>query len=576
VNGWVNVNNNHVVFPKGNENSINSERGGRNRLDDPSIPFRPDQNDVNYHSQLNSGNVSRNGDAYAQRFERNATVGGIPTDHGNVGITRPDHSPIYKPVTRYPRSTSQRLRGTSKLSRTNSHSDMLKEQAASKRESDSGVGNNNTRLGQSDNDDVAKGRRKSQHDNENLKESSDLDVSRGKNNKTIDTMNPSNFHIGPMGAHTSNRASKTSSNGSHLSSMGNAHPSHLPVTGQYVNENAFANQVWTKQLAAQYSSDTSTKNRKVSPRRQVSSNFHPNAKNVAPILPTPGQLTPIIDNHATLKMSLPPQPTSVTTAKSSSSNSLHDGGSQCFKCDDLNKQIVSLETDIECLRAVALNSEYVCVSCEKRSNNLHVNSASSVASGRTSVKSNKSKHSVASNKMNHSIHSGTSGRRKNGSNWRTGADSVSFMNENMALAESSQRLIDVTSRHKRQIEHMSRETLRWQNEIHLKLSKLAMMCKDLNDESAKRKEQVHTARGVLGTVREDNFTMASELDILRARIELYEKQEEQNIEIRKLLRDRDNETLSVADRAIKERDDIIEDLTTTLQQALSIEEGRMT
>jgi len=531
VNGWVNVNNNHVVFPKGNENSSNSERGGRNRLDDPSIPFRPGQNDANYQSQLNSGNVPRNGDAYAQRFERNATVGGRPAGHGNVGITRPDHSPIYKSVTRYPRSTSQRLRGTSKLSRTNSHSDILKEQAASKRESDSGVDNNNTRLGQSDNDDVAKGRHKSQHDNENLKESSDLDVSRGKSSKKIDTTNPSNLHIGPNSANTSNRASKTSSNGSHLSSMGNAHPSHLPVTGQYINENAFANQVWTKQLAAQYSSDTSVKSRKVSPRRQVSSNFHPNAKNVAPILPTPGQLNPIIDNqyeaekNVELKISLPPQPTSVTTAKSSSSNSLHDGGSQCFKCDDLNKQIVSLETDIECLRAVALNSEYVCVSCEKRSNNLPVNSASSVASGRTSVKSNKSKHSVASNKMNHSIHSGTSGRRKNGSNWRTGVDPVFFMNENMALAESSQRLIDVTSRHKRQIEHMSRETLRWQNEIHLKLSKLAMMCKDLNDESAKRKEQVHTARGELGTVREENFTMASELDILRARIELYEKQE---------------------------------------------------
>jgi len=37
----------------------------------------------------------------------------------------------------------------------------------------------------------------------------------------------------------------------------------------------------------------------------------------------------------------------------------------------------------------------------------------------------------------------------------------SFLSDNIALAESSQRLIDVTARHKRQIEHMSKETVSW-------------------------------------------------------------------------------------------------------------------
>ena len=125
------------------------------------------------------------------------------------------------------------------------------------------------------------------------------------------------------------------------------------------------------------------------------------------------------------------------------------------KCEELNKRIISLEADIEYLRCVSLNSEYVCASCEKRSsNNLAVNSSSSVASGRTSVKSNKSRHSssVASNVMNLSMHSGTSGRRKSVTSRRTnGVDPSSAIHENMALAESSQRLLDVTLRHKRQI-----------------------------------------------------------------------------------------------------------------------------
>ncbi len=111
--------------------------------------------------------------------------------------------------------------------------------------------------------------------------------------------------------------------------------------------------------------------------------------------------------------------------------------------------------------------------------------------------------------------------------------------------------------------------------MHLKLSKLAMMCKDLNDESAKRKEQVNSAKGDLELVREERNALTSKLDILNARVELYEKQEAENVEIRRVLRENDNETLSMADCAIKERDEIIDDLTTRLQQALTtLEEER--
>jgi len=117
---------------------------------------------------------------------------------------------------------------------------------------------------------------------------------------------------------------------------------------------------------------------------------------------------------------------------------------------------------------------------------------------------------------------------------------------------------------------MSREMARWKNEMHLKLSKLAMMCKDLNDEYAKRKELVEVAKEDLSDGREERNTLSSELDILRARVALYEKQELENVEIRRLLHEYENETLSIADQAILDRDAIIEDLTKRLTKSMDL------
>jgi len=146
----------------------------------------------------------------------------------------------------------------------------------------------------------------------------------------------------------------------------------------------------------------------------------------------------------------------------------------------------------------------------------------------------------------------------------------STLPEPIALAESSQRLIDITARYKRQIENMTRETARWQNDMHLKLSKLAMMCKDLNDESAKRKEQSDVAKSELNRVRTERDSKSSELEILRARVALYEKQELENMEIRRQLREDETDTLDMAHAAITQRDDLIQDLTTRLDDALTM------
>lgn len=102
------------------------------------------------------------------------------------------------------------------------------------------------------------------------------------------------------------------------------------------------------------------------------------------------------------------------------------------------------------------------------------------------------------------------------------------------------------------------------------------MCKDLNDESAKRKEQSDAAKNELNRVRSERNSKSSELDILRARVALYEKQELENTEVRKLLRENENDTLDMINADILQRDNLIQDLTTRLDEALTtLDEERL-
>lgn len=73
----------------------------------------------------------------------------------------------------------------------------------------------------------------------------------------------------------------------------------------------------------------------------------------------------------------------------------------------------------------------------------------------------------------------------------------------------------------------------------------------------------------MAVVKGERDALSSELEILKARVAMYEKQEAENEEIRRLLRENQNETLDIADRAIHERDFIIEELTARLQEATS-------
>jgi len=336
-------------------------------------------------------------------------------------------------------------------------------------------------------------------------------------------------------------------------------------TGQYINENAYANQQRSMKFAERSSSQ-----RSIGSSRKASSQH---SKDGRVVLDTSddGQHSDLssldgshVESHSFHNHSIPyrsSNPPVIPEFQGSDGEMIQQAftvsGSTCTQCQDAQKRLLATESDLEYLRSILINSEYVCISCEQR-NQMH--SGSSVASKH----STKSKQSMASGKISVGNSSGTSKRKG-----KHAADSLSLP-ENMTLAASSQRLMDTMIRHKRQIEQISKDTSRWQNDMHMKLSKLAMMCKDLNDESASRKEQVELARNDRDAIRQERNAMTSELELLRTRVQMYEKQEVEHAELRRIVREKQYETLAIADNAIAHRDSIIEQLTSRLNEALGI------
>lgn len=224
--------------------------------------------------------------------------------------------------------------------------------------------------------------------------------------------------------------------------------------------------------------------------------------------------------------------------------------SECVHCVEMERHLLAMQSDLQYLRNMALKNEFVCTECASHQSGNAVSCSSSIASGKQSTASERSRK-----------------KRAAAAAAAAGNDPDKFQ-ESAALAEASQRLMEVTERHKIQIEQMTRETARWQNDMHLKMSKLSIMCKDLNEESAKRKEEARAVRAELSGVRSERNALATEVELLRVKVGVFEKQEEENTRVRDMLRDGDNEILNKTDAAIRQRDSLIADLTVRLQKAL--------
>ena len=373
-------------------------------------------------------------------------------------------------------------------------------------------------------------------------------------------------------------------------------------TGQYLNEAAFMQQQQQKQSSSSVAGSSSGRSKRSSKggnRRRSDDGLPLNTVTAVPSTAPenqrglyPGQQPPLhppqqqqgYGGQSSHPHPVPSGPTGtgrggyvvtgpgVVQPISPRPQSQHGHGSDsrsCAQCTVMEKQLMALQADLDYLRSIIVQNEFICADCEapssSKSPSKRRSSAVAAPSSGASVGSTKSKKSIST----------TSTSRKSKKNKFGSSAQLSQLSgdpdkphESDALNDASQRLTAVASRHKRQIEHMTKETARWQNDMHLKLSKMSMMCKDLNDESAKRKEEATNIQATLAKVRADRNALESEVESLRARIALYEKEDVENDRVSQALDDKETAELDRMDSAIEDRDGALSKMSSHLDRAL--------
>ena len=137
----------------------------------------------------------------------------------------------------------------------------------------------------------------------------------------------------------------------------------------------------------------------------------------------------------------------------------------------------------------------------------------------------------------------------------------------MFLCDASKRLKDLSTRHKQQVKQSTHERAYWQYEMHLKLEKFAMMCKNLNEEAALRNNEVKETKALLDKMTNERNTLSSQIDALRAQVDLYEGKRVAQSRIRKEWEEEKARLLDVLNGAIRDRDEIIDDASRRLDLA---------
>jgi hypothetical protein len=194
------------------------------------------------------------------------------------------------------------------------------------------------------------------------------------------------------------------------------------------------------------------------------------------------------------------------------------GRHHCGSCEELESRLLSTHADIEHLRSEAMRNEFICKRCECNPDQ------------------------------------------------KTSATKTEF--ESKTLAETSKQLLTVTSRHKRQIEEMSKEQLRWQQNMQAKLSKMASMCEELNRESELRQHEAADLNQEMINTRAERDVLAAQVEELRAEAILFQREKLEHRQLREILHKYETEGLARAHDAIEQRDQVIKALSTRLERTL--------
>ena len=272
----------------------------------------------------------------------------------------------------------------------------------------------------------------------------------------------------------------------------------------------------------------------------------------------------------------------------------------CDRCLQLETTLLSLQADLEYLRTLELQREYNCQTCDDGGGgggSVHGNSSTAkggngggprlerMDSSLPPINQNTaypSDRSVSSAVSIGSRESRTSsripgrrtstssiGQRHRSSSTIGGRGGRSLASRtSMYLRDASKRLADLSTRHKRQVKQTTHERAYWQNDMHLKLEKFALMCKNLNEEAAHRSNEVKETKALLDKMTSERNTLTSQMDTLRARVELYEEENILQSQLREEWEKEKSIIFDSIDTTAKDRDVSLDDLSHRLSLAV--------
>ncbi|KAL3796575.1 hypothetical protein HJC23_009706 [Cyclotella cryptica] len=277
-----------------------------------------------------------------------------------------------------------------------------------------------------------------------------------------------------------------------------------------------------------------------------------------------------------------------TTLSSAAPNQM-GSTAECIRCAQMEATLLSLQADVEYLRTLELQREFVCMECESSGSVLkHHHTKGKKSSSRhpfshhtpsipENPSSGRSESSAISTNSRGSSRIASSKPLKRASAGSIGGTSRSTLRTSLngggsrtasVLREASKRLGDLSTRHKRQVKQATHERAYWQNDMHLKLEKFAMMAKNLNEEAAKRSNEVKETQATLDKVTSERNALISQVETLKARVALYEEESVDHAKMRKKWEKDELQSLSEMDRIRNDQDGIIRDLSLRLDLAM--------
>lgn len=479
INSWVKVNNKHVIFPRGEGHPEGDQRVASGHGESPRGSPRQGKTPARKHGEHVSQKTAKT---------TSTTLGDDPE---LLAIQR----------------LNTRRQNRRRLQRTVSHSDLLRE--------------------------MAKGKDNSDHQSRKLEEESgsmpwDSSTDEASSSHHPKSILNSSVHSAPVFA-TGEAMAKTSSSQSvqaHMQPpMKVSVPRRLSNTGKYLNEAAFVQQMEQTKAQHRRTESPALEGRRLafpadadsaveglpSSRWTVDGRLDPD-ENAAMSVLVPSSRNSLSGVHSEPPMRKPPGPT--PTAASSGPKP------DCKSCDGLEHRLRSTLLDMEYLRSVAMRTEYTCGSCQQRNS--------------SKQRSNPLKSS----------------------------------NQDLSTLEASKRLMEVTAVHRRQIEQMTKERSRWRTDMQVKLSKIMMICKELNEENAVRKQAAAALEADMQYAKEGRNKLASEARLLGAQLTLHEQEQTETALLQDMLAQYEKDALDQADEGIQQRDGIVTELSARLDQTL--------